>query len=215
MISIKNSFLFVHIPKTGGNSIQQILMNYSEDFVVSKTAGQDGLDRFNVVNEKYHTKKHSPLWYYKLMLPRSLYSDLFKFAIIRNPWDRAISYYFSPHRKVTEWNRDQFLSTLEEVKPVGDYVRTIHPILSDVKNRLNLPGKPLNSDMDYIMRFENLEDDFRIVCEKINIPFQALNHRNRSDHNHYSIYYDSELLEIVRSKYREEIVWGGYEFERK
>jgi hypothetical protein len=215
MISIKNNFLFIHIPKTGGNSIQQILMDYSEDFVVSRTTGQDGLDRFNVINEKYHTKKHSPLWFYKLMLPRKLFADLFKFAIIRNPWDRAISYYFSPHRGVKEWNRTQFITTLDEIRPATSYLCSTHPIINTVNNWLSGSFKPIDSEVNFLLRFENLEKDFKDLCDKINIPFHSLDHRNKSAHDHYSKYYDADLVTLVEKRYHEEIDWAGYQFERK
>ena len=41
------ALLFLHIPKTAGNSIQNILRDYSEDEIVAR-GGQDGLERFEV-----------------------------------------------------------------------------------------------------------------------------------------------------------------------
>jgi len=101
MLSINKKFLFIHVPKTGGNSIQKILKKYSEDNI---TIGehQDGIERFGVQNREYKTVKHSPLSYYKAVIEPELYKKLFKFATIRNPWDRIISFYFSPHRGVKE-----------------------------------------------------------------------------------------------------------------
>ena len=41
MISIKKNFLFIHVPKTGGNSMQNILRDYSEDQIVALAKHQD------------------------------------------------------------------------------------------------------------------------------------------------------------------------------
>jgi hypothetical protein len=61
MISFQKRFLFVHIPKTAGNSIQSVLRDYSEDQLVALRNEQDGIERFGLRNPNYKVKKHSTL----------------------------------------------------------------------------------------------------------------------------------------------------------
>ncbi len=99
MISIKKNFIFIHYPKTGGNSIQNILREYSEDKIVKLSNFQDGIERFEVRNDKYDIVKHSTLSHYKKVIEPDIYKKMFKFSTIRNPWDLMISFYFSPHKR--------------------------------------------------------------------------------------------------------------------
>ena len=64
MISFQKCFLFVHIPKTAGNSIQSVLRDYSEDQLIALRNEQDGIERFGLRNPKYKIKKHSTLGEY-------------------------------------------------------------------------------------------------------------------------------------------------------
>ena len=61
MLSLKHKFLFIHIPRTGGNSIQNHLRQFSEDNLESVQKGpNDTLHRFEVINRRLKTTKHSP-----------------------------------------------------------------------------------------------------------------------------------------------------------
>lgn len=111
MISSQKKFIFVHIPKTAGNAIQNVLIKYSEDQVVCTAPHQDGIERFNLTNQ-YGLCKHSSLREYHAALGEHEFSRRFKFACVRNPWDRAISFYFSPHRNINTWNREDFVKLL-------------------------------------------------------------------------------------------------------
>lgn len=207
MISIQKKFLFVHVPKTGGNSIQNALSRYSEDDIVELNKHHDGVERFEIRNQKYDITKHSTLSHYKSVLDETIYGSLFKFASIRNPWDLMISYYFSPHRGFSEWNRQIFLSLVERMPPLRHY------ICERPSTREGKGNSKLDTDIDYLMRFESIDDEFEVVCGKLNIPPQRLPKRNASIRLHYSRYYDDDLREIIRQKFNEEIVFGNYIFE--
>ena len=76
MISFQKRFLFVHIPKTAGNSIQSVLRDYSEDELVALRGEQDGIERFGLRNPKYKIKKHSTLAEYRAALGDTEFGNL-------------------------------------------------------------------------------------------------------------------------------------------
>lgn len=80
MISFQKRFLFVHIPKTAGNSIQSVLRDYSEDELVALRSEQDGVERFGRRNPKYKIKKHSTPAEYRDAPGEMQFSKLYKFA---------------------------------------------------------------------------------------------------------------------------------------
>ena len=67
--------------------------------------------------------------------------------------------------------------------------------------------------LDYIMRFENLADDFRAVCAALDIQARQLPRYKRSTHDPYSKCYDVHLRELVREGFAAEIEQFGYTFD--
>jgi hypothetical protein len=201
MISFQKQFLFVHIPKTAGNSIQSVLRRYSEDEIVTLRPEQEGVERFGVRNPKYEIKKHSTLAEYQAALGEKQFRSLYKFVCVRNPWDRMISLYFSPGRQVAEWDRAAFEKLVLKTPSVVDYLR--------LENGKADPFGNVNR----IMRFENLEEDFRAVCAELDIPATPLPEYNRSSREYYSKYYDDKLRMLVAERFAPEIERFGYTFE--
>ena len=203
MISFQKRFLFVHIPKTAGNSIQSTLRNYSEDQLVALRKEQDGIERFGLRNPNYKIKKHSTLSEYRDALGNEQFRILYKFTCVRNPWDRIVSYCFTPTQSPETWDRKKFRNIISKAVSVADYLR-LDP---DEENPF--------ANVDYILRFENLADDFQTVCGTLGISPATLPRYNRSSREHYSTYYDDKLRELVRMRFAAEIERFGYTFERR
>lgn len=213
MISLQKKFLFIHVPKTGGNSIQNILNRYSEDDIVALDSHHDGVERFEVRNRFNNIEKHSTLSDYRRELDSAVFSSLFKFATIRNPWDMMVSYYFSPHRNKSQWDKNEFLLLVDKVPTISHFIS----LESKFRNLIK-PfgfGKRLDGCIDYLIRFEHIEEGFKDVCQILDIEYEQLPKRNASSREHYSYYYDRKLEEAVRNKFRAEIEYGEYEFERR
>ena len=212
MISIAKRFLFIHVPKTGGNSIFQVLREYSQERIITPGPHQDGIERFGTANDAYPTiLKHSSLSEHQSALPPDVFGSLFKFAILRNPWERMISWFFSPHRQLpqktrrtwhgADWNREWFSHFLGRRQATRHYT-----CLAD--------SPTLSHDLDFLMRFEQLDEHFAEVCRRLDIPARPLPKYNRSTRAHYSHYYDDELQDLVGRMFQEEIEFAGYRFER-
>jgi hypothetical protein len=208
MISTKNNFLFIHVPKTGGNSISRALEKYSDDKIIC--FGKN-IENFDVTNDYYYTTKHTTLSHYKEILDEDLYNDLYKFCVIRNPWEIVISYYFYftwNWRDFNEssvdggaWDENLFKYVIDKyINPLRYYICTTE-------------NSDLTIEIDKILKFENLNNDFRELLNDLKIEKEKLPFINKSNHEHYSYYYNNELKKLVYNKFKEEIDFFNYKFD--
>ena len=144
--------------------------------------------------------------------------NYFSFAFVRNPYDRLVSCYC---QKIVEAipSEAQFRKTfrweLNYQKPsFKNFIKIIAKDKNITKDRhwdLYHNLSPVDS-IDFIGKFENMQDDFNLLCDKIRIRRQDLPHKNKSKHKHYSEYYDDETRKILAEKYSKDIEYFGYEF---
>jgi hypothetical protein len=202
MLSIENNFLFIHVPKTGGNAIQRILLPFSDDQIALLNPLHDGIERFEIRSPSLDIHKHSSLADYHKQLDGAVFKKLTKVACIRNPWDRCVSYFFSPHRGEVTWSLEAFEEFIESsILPYAHYLA-----LSD-----NDPDPFAN--LDFLIRFENLQEDFSRLCEKLRIGEHNLKRVNASSREDYRSYYKSETTKaLVAKKFAAEIEHFNYRF---
>lgn len=183
MYSDTLQFIFVHIYKTGGTSVEHALRQYAH--------------LPNVKHQVAHKIRRN--------LGEEKFDKYFKFSIVRNPWDRMVSTYF--YRLKRRYTSSDV--TFEEfVRDFDQHERAVHFRFSQTKWLYDADGKLL---MDRVLRFENLPKGFKGVCRKLKVG-AALPHINKSNHKSYKSYYTPELRKLVAKRYQDDIENFGYSF---
>ena len=209
MISYEKKCIFVHIPKTGGASIEKIIWPKRRDRVVGNLWKGYVKPYYN----KYQTGGMQHLLARHIMaeVGQETFEKFLKFTIVRNPWDKAVSQYaYLKKRKdlrdfvgMSE-NADfkTYLSLTKQKKHVQ--WESQHRFICDDN------GRQL---VDYVGRFENFEADVNHILRVLEIGHSKIPHRNKSDRTHYQDYYDAESAEMVGEMYREDAEIFGYTFQ--
>jgi len=208
LLSLKNGFVFVHIPKTGGNSLQAVLEKYSDDQRQRTVFFHDMVNWFDV-RGPVTGKKHFSSAEYIDRLGYDAFAKLRKVTFVRHPQDRAASFYFSPFR----WMRDTPGGVRSE-PAVFDRKRFLDllPQIGTATSFLTHQGRMI--DFDLIGRFENYEEDFRkalAICGAT--PPDKPPHVNRSA-GHAPILWDRELLSAVERRFADDFENFGYQPRR-
>lgn len=206
MIDIENKILFVHVPKTAGTSVNNAI------FVNNPLEPK----------RKSFWTNHNTLEEYRLKHPKLSLEKFFKFTIVRNPWDRLVSDYF--HYKEQPLVRRGNVISARDVavqrympRSFEEFVENnYYPISKFKPGRLRpqLDYLTLNGvvDMNFIARFENLEQDFKYIVEMVEKHGAKLPKIRASRHRHYTEYYNEKTKALVAETYKEDISYFGYKF---
>ncbi|RLB44268.1 MAG: sulfotransferase [Deltaproteobacteria bacterium] len=216
LISLKYKFIFVHIAKTGGTSIRAALRYYKWTdpyripfFLCSRLSALTG--------HKIACKipRHAKIITAYEMLPREIFDQLFKFAFVRNPWDLQVSSYHHimrerPHLLKGINSFQDFLKwKLDPDRPYHYIIDTSIELQSDYLVDLN--GKVI---VDFIGRYENLQQDFVEACNRIGISPKRLPHKRQAkDRKPYQEYYTDETAELIAQHFHKDIDMFGYKFD--
>jgi chondroitin 4-sulfotransferase 11 len=187
-ISHKHRFIYVHIPKTGGVSVINALG--------LEVLGHQPLS---------HTLNHN-----------SDCDGYLKFCFTRNPWDRAASA-FHYLQKGGSHNADDsqaFKKYFSKRQSFQEFIKSdTFKVAIDNQQHFRPMTHYIDMNVDFIGRFESLQEDFNIVCDTIGIPQAQLPHTNKSSNKHYTEAYDDEAREIVAEAYKDDIENFNYEFQ--
>ncbi|MHC4757054.1 MAG: sulfotransferase family 2 domain-containing protein [Planctomycetota bacterium] len=144
--------------------------------------------------------------------PGGMYRKYFKFAFVRNPWDRLIS---SWNNKVVQNNHFNFdeetLQKMQELECFVDYLSELDLRRCDRHLRLQTSLIDLNN-IDFLGRFETFSSDYSKICEHLELPIDDMVNVNPGKRDNYQDYYNKALIEKVYSLYRKDIQLLGYSF---
>lgn len=203
-----NKCIFLHVPKCAGSSIEHVCIE--NNILIDSVNQVRGINDTNLMNKREKTNVYTTI--------EAEEDIIFSFTFIRNPYDRLVS----------AW-RDYQVSVDYLDKPFATFVK--HFVLGPQGNRdkqwfrwshvmpftdqrMKIFDAQLNPIVNFIGKFETLQQDFDTVCDKISLASQKLPHIKKSKHRtkHYTEHYDDELVDIVSTIYSKDIEYFGYKF---
>jgi hypothetical protein len=198
----------VHVPKTGGSTVDLIFDKEVPDS--RKVAG---------------ATRH--FGYGQLLELEPQLRDYWSCGFVRNPWARMVSWWamtvdmydraergIEPARTKVEKLRRIWgpLGTYREDFPTFVMEGTANVARLRVPQLRRLRAKGVGQ-VEFIGKVENFVHDVNVIREKLGLdPVEELPRRNKSTHGHYSEYYDDATRERVAELYAVDIEAFGYTF---
>jgi chondroitin 4-sulfotransferase 11 len=202
MICPARRWIFVHIQKTGGESVRTAL----------------GVE----LNDPY---KHRTAVELRAIYGDAAWRDYYKFAFVRNPWDRLVSWWSMIDGLRPRFEAGEVLNAfqsyvLNRAKTFEEFLVNCGDEIADADGRKHIFRNQIDylSDesgeliVDFIGRFERPQDDMDPVTSRIGIDRVALPRVNRSEHKSYREYHTQEAAALVADRYRRDLSIFGYRF---
>jgi hypothetical protein len=218
--SVKNNYIFVHIPKNAGTSIHRALRR-----------ADPTLKAFDEIDAKHRTERHPayanhfPVYMieklcnqYARTIP---VASMFKFMIVRNPWERMVSLYEHRKRKRHMTYEGKPRNSPEDIAVIESgfknwLLNTEHPGDSTLTttSQLEWGYSKYGEGIDFIIPLERLEKAWPELLQALGLPTSDLMVENsgKGESKDYREYYDDETQEHVAHFFKPEIEAGGYDF---
>jgi hypothetical protein len=178
-----NDLTFIHLPKNGGSSVVEWLMN---NFEAERVSGHPSLD----IIKTYWDVKRS-------------------FGIVRNPWARIVSAYFYLQQYKFYWE-DNGIKTIDDFPTWDHFVMNLdYELKSWYKFNVN-QTKWLGPE-SIVLRAESLDKDF-VQIQDILGCHAPLGYINTSEHNPYHTYYTTKQKDHIAKVFAEDIDTFKYVF---
>lgn len=205
IISPQHRFIFAAIPKTGTHAVRQALREHM---------GPQDLEQVGLfVNRKLPIPDLAKVGHGHLSLQQVRpyfrpedFDGFFKFAFVRNPFDRFISYcaFMTREGGQFEKNPQVVMRHFMDNPPW-------HHVLFQPQHTF-VAGADGNLLTDYLGRVEEMQLSYDEAAKRIGIPSRPLDRVNASSRRDYRNYYDQALIDGVAKLYARDLEYFGYEF---
>lgn len=208
IISYRHQFIFAAVPKTGTHAVRQALREQLADDDVEQV-GLFVNRRFPWADLAAIQHGHLSLRQVRPYVGEDVFDGCFKFAFVRNPFDRFVSYCAFMLRGGDVFQqrpRDVMHHFLFREPPEQHILfQPQASLLVDEDGRTVLT--------DRIGRVEDMQASYAAICADIGIPARPLDRVNGSRHGDYRRYYDRTLIDGVAARYAQDLDLFGYSFE--
>ena len=217
-VNHKFELIFVHIPKTGGSTIERLVKSQSqqgwdlwgdihsdqrifERFPNSKKICRLYPDRIDQLcrQDLYH---HLILADIQKLMPADQFHRYRKFTVIRNPWDRLVSCY--EYSKQTGGR----LGTADKSFTDWFYER---PATVQMLPYLELENEDFNNSLT-LLRFERFNDDLEAFFANVGLKWDSRVHEKKTQRWDYHEYYNDQMAAMLYDECRADIEAFGYDY---
>ncbi len=214
ILSRGRRYIFVHAPKTGGTSLALALeaRAMADDVMLGDTPkAKKRRRRLDGVKASGRLWKHAMLTDLYGLVTQEEIEDFFVFTLVRNPWDRLVSYYHwlqaqsFDHPAVTAAKTHDFAGFLH-LPLIADSIRA-NPYTRYVTDAGGVERA------DLYIRLEHLAEDLAPLEAHLGFGLDAIPHVNQSNrHRDWRAYYTGSDAEIVAELCQTDIKRFGYSF---
>jgi len=202
IISTNPRFIFLHIPKTAGTSMEEALYDYH--------------------NYDYADDPHIELTHYYDYMSKDEFNSFYKFTVIRNPFNLLYStwnYYVTNSNvdiEFNEWMKWRYDGSISDMEHRTEDPRDGNFRLLFFINRYPQTFWTVNRHGEFIIDrflcFENIDKDTKELSDKLGLEEILLpkTNVNRPNDNRYIEYYNEESIEIVKKVFKIDLELFGY-----
>lgn len=192
-----DNYVFIHVPKTAGTSIQYALSEYKYKRPLHLGRDKDFPDHITYTDLE---PKHKV--------------GRFSFGFVRNPWDWARSLYYFVLKYS---NKRRWASEVPQFQAQGMNNWICNAMMPWLKKHTRWYQEGFSQFMwvdgvDFIGQFEYLNRDFRTICERLNYPDLYLTHKIVSTSGSYRDEYGNEAKDYVARVFAKDIDKFNYTF---
>ena len=208
IVSHSRRFIFAAVPKTGTHAVRQALREQLDEGDVE----QVGLfvdKRFPWEDLAAIRHGHLSLRQVRPYLGEAAFEGYFKFAFVRNPFDRFVSYCAFMLR-----GGDAFQRQPREVMRHFLFEDPPEPhILFQPQASLLVDDDGETLLTDGVGRVEDMQGSYDVICARIGIASRPLDRVNGSRRGDYRPYYDQALIDGVAARYAQDLALFDYSFD--
>jgi hypothetical protein len=188
-IVTKKKIIFIHNPKAAGNTLMEIL---------------------GIKLKKGESTSHQTPTY---LVNKKKWETYFSILAVRHPIDRLISaynyhtkpsyqgYFLSKYPELHSFTFEQYFNVFSK-EP-----NTIMPQVEYTRHLMS------SKKVDFIIRYENLQEDVDRLCDTLNMEKYPLPHLNKSPKKQIDYFENESLKERVLNYYKEDFEYFNYSKE--